>query len=270
MFSLGQVVRRLFARKNDRIEQQPKRLAEIDVLDKGYVSLRDYMGGELAVVNAARASYARESKELNEKDIRLLRFLMKHAHLSPFRHALFTFEVKAPLLVARQWNKYVVGSDHTMDAWNETSRRYVTEPEVLEFYAPSEPRKQSKSSKQGSNEAFLYTEEEKKEILEVIEEVYAFSQKAYAKLIEQHNVAGEFARIVLPANAQYTNWRWTASMQSVLLFLTERLDDHAQWEIRQYAQAVYLLIEPIIPNILSLIHELNGSTFDKSSEEGKE
>lgn len=92
------------------------------------------MGTDLSVVNAARASFAKESEELSSKDARLIDFLIRENHMSPFRHAFMTFEIKAPLMVARQHWKYVVGSDHTMDSWNESSRRYITmEPE---FYIP--------------------------------------------------------------------------------------------------------------------------------------
>src|SRR5690625_6967345 len=89
------------------------------------------MGSDLGVVNAARVSFAKESAEFDEQDERLIRFLAREGHTSPFRHAMATFEAKAPLMVARQWWKYVVGSDHTMESWNEASRRYVTmEPEI--------------------------------------------------------------------------------------------------------------------------------------------
>ncbi|HYF47656.1 MAG TPA: FAD-dependent thymidylate synthase, partial [Acidimicrobiales bacterium] len=122
----------------------------IDVLNAGYVRLVDRMGSDLSVANAARVSFAKESawiedddgefvrRVLAEKDRRLIRFLARNGHTSPFRHAFATLEVKAPLFVARQWWKYVVGSDHTMDGWNEVSRRYVEdEPE---FYVPREWR----------------------------------------------------------------------------------------------------------------------------------
>jgi thymidylate synthase (FAD) len=94
----------------------------IDVLDKGYVRLVDKMGSDLSVVNAARASFAKESHELSKSDARLIDFLARENHMSPFRHAFVTLEFKAPLMVARQHWKYVVGSDHTMDSWNESSR----------------------------------------------------------------------------------------------------------------------------------------------------
>lgn len=92
----------------------------VEVLDKGYVRLIDHMGSDLSFVNAARASFAKESEKLDEKDKKLLAFLLRENHISPFRHAFLTFEFKAPLMVARQHWKYVVGSDHTMDSWNES------------------------------------------------------------------------------------------------------------------------------------------------------
>lgn len=103
------------------------------ILDKGYVRLVDSMGSDLTIVNAARASFAKESHELNEKDERLIKFLAENEHTSPFRHAVLQFEIKAPLMVARQWWKYIIGSSHlegsqeSLNAWNESSRRYVTE-----------------------------------------------------------------------------------------------------------------------------------------------
>ena len=114
---------------------------KIDVLDKGYVRLVDTMGNDLSIANAARVSYDKESKtredgSLNINDQRLIKFLWNERHTSPFRHAAMTFEVYAPLFVARQWWKHAVASTHIDDqnGWNESSRRYITENE--EFYIP--------------------------------------------------------------------------------------------------------------------------------------
>src|SRR5690554_2247782 len=110
-------------------------MSKIDVLDKVYIRLRDVMGDETTIANAARVSYDKRTEELTEKDERLIAFLAREGHESPFRHASLQFEVYTPLMIARQWWKYVVGSDHVMDAWNESSRRYITENE--EFYIPA-------------------------------------------------------------------------------------------------------------------------------------
>lgn len=217
---------------------------QIKVLDKGYVRIADAMGSDLSVANAARASYAKESLEFKEKDARLVRFLAKNNHMSPFRHAFMTFEVKAPLMVARQWWKYVVGSDHTMDSWNEASRRYITmEPE---FYIPSstEWRTAPENSKQGSGEpldAFQGTI-----ISNLLDEVCKQGQASYEYALE-HGAATEQARLMLPAYAMYTIWRWSASLQSVAFFLKQRLEDDAQVEIREYAKVVHKLAETRFP-----------------------
>jgi thymidylate synthase (FAD) len=117
---------------------------KIDVLDKGYVRLVDHMGSDISVVNAARVSYDKESQELTERDGKLINFLIREKHTSPFRHAALTFEVYAPLVVARQWWKYAVASSHVDDqnGWNESSRRYITEDE--EFYIPTANQWRSK------------------------------------------------------------------------------------------------------------------------------
>src|SRR5690554_3343689 len=125
---------------------------KIDVLDKGYVILHEVLGDDLTVANAARVSYDNKSEELTEKDERLITFLAREGHTSPFRHATLQFEVYAPLMVARQWWKYVIGGAHQMDAWNESSRRYITEDPT--FYIPKsdEWRSAPENSKQGSGE----------------------------------------------------------------------------------------------------------------------
>jgi thymidylate synthase (FAD) len=244
------VDRCLYTRRDVSVFSREFEVATVHVLDRGYVRLCDMMGGEIGVVNAARASFASESRELTERDIKLLRYLWEHRHTSPFRHSLITFEVKAPLMVARQWWKYVVGSDHTMEAWNEQSRRYVTEQ--VEFYLPSAMRAQAKDRKQGSDGEV--GGEVGKAKIGALDALYRICEGVYREMLAE-GIAGEVARLALPANAQYTTWRWTASLQSVLHFLTERLDDHAQWEIRQYAQAVYVLCERLFANVLALLEE---------------
>lgn len=215
---------------------------KIDVLDKGYVRLVDVMGSDLSVVNAARVSFARESSELDERDERLIKFLAREGHTSPFRHAMATFEIKAPLMVARQWWKYVVGSDHTMDGWNEVSRRYVDERP--EFYIPDVWRAAPDNRKQGSGGPVdQATSLEAKKVLEhVCEDAIANYKMALI-----HGICAEQARLFLPAYAMYTTWRWTASLQSICHFLNQRLASDAQWEIREYAKAVEHLIRPKFP-----------------------
>jgi thymidylate synthase (FAD) len=216
----------------------------IQVLDKGYVRLVDTMGSDLSVVNAARASFAKESLELDQKDVHLIDFLIRENHMSPFRHAFATFEFKAPLMVARQHWKYVVGSDHTMDSWNESSRRYITiEPE---FYVPAvdEWRLAPDNKKQGSGGPIgpwigsVLTAE----LIRYIEQ----GEALYAMAMD-NGVAAEQARLFLPAYGMYVVYRWTCSLQSIALFLNQRLDEGSQVEIRDYARAVLSLIQPEFP-----------------------
>lgn len=216
----------------------------ISILENGYVRLVDHMGSDLSVVNAARASFAKESKEFSTSDARLIDFLARENHMSPFRHAFMTFEFKAPLMVARQHWKYVVGSDHTMDSWNESSRRYVTmEPE---FYIPKADkwRLAPEDKKQGSSglcDPFMgatLTEQ----LMRYIEQ-----GEAYYNLAMESGIAPEQARLFLPAYAMHVVYRWSCSLQSVSLFLVQRLEDQAQEEIRLYAEAVLQLIENIYP-----------------------
>ena len=214
-----------------------KNTNKINVLDNGYVRLVDTLGDDLSVVNAARVSYDKESEQFTEKDEKLIRFLVREGHTSPFRHAAVTFEVYAPLFVARQWWKYAVASTHVDDqnGWNESSRRYITEEE--QFYVPSASNWRSKpeNSKQGSGEpinassGFYYTNKLK----DIINE----GTRLYHEAMND-GIAPEEARLFLPAYAMYVRWRWTTSLQGVMTFLDQRLEHDAQVEIQEYAKAV--------------------------------
>lgn len=224
---------------------------KIDVLGNGYVRLVDHMGSDLSVVNAARASFAKESKELDTRDARLIDYLARENHMSPFRHAFMTFEFKAPLMVARQHWKYVVGSDHTMDSWNESSRRYITmEPE---FYIPQndEWRLAPEDKKQGSQglaDPFNGT------VLSVELKRYIEQGEALYNMAMENGIAPEQARLFLPAYAMHVVYRWSCSLQSACLFLVQRLEEQSQEEIRVYAEATLELIKDIYPvSIKSLV-----------------
>lgn len=227
----------------------------IQVLDKGYVRLVDHMGSDLSIVNAARASFAKESPEMSVKDARLIDFLVRENHMSPFRHAFFTFEFLAPLMVARQHWKYVVGSDHTMDSWNESSRRYITlDPE---FHIPSadgwrlapEDKKQGSAGLAGPWIGSILTTE--------LDMLVDKCESLYNMALE-NGIAPEQARLFLPAYGMYQPYRWSCSLQSVALFLTQRLAEDSQFEIQEYAKAVYQLVEPLFPvSIKALI----GSSY---------
>lgn len=216
------------------------------VLDHGYISLINNMGSDLTIVNAARVSFDKEVSEFTEKDERLIEYLIKHRHDSTLRHCVMTFEVYAPLMVARQWYKHAVGSTHLEEqlGWNETSRRYITENE--EFYIPSitqwrsaaENKKQGSSLPVDSSIGAEYTQTLRK----LVQEGYT----AYQEALEA-GIAPEQARLLLPANALYVRWRWTVSLNGALHFLSLRLDNNAQWEIQQYAKAMEELMLSYYP-----------------------
>jgi len=225
----------------------------INVLDKGYVRLVDTLGNDLSVANAARVSYDKESEEFSERDEKLLKFLIREGHTSPFRHAALTFEVYAPLFVARQWWKYAVASSHIDDqnGWNESSRRYITEE--AEFYVPSASSWRSKpeNSKQGSGKplnpaiGFHYTNK--------LNELISVGEKLYEEAMSD-NIAPEIARLFLPAYGMYVRWRWTTSLQGVMTFLDQRLEHDAQREIQDYAFAVKDLTSQVFPETLKAFH----------------
>lgn len=217
-----------------------------EVLDKGYVRLVNSWGTELDIVNAARVSYDKESIELTEKDDSLINYLVKHKHDSTLRHCGFTFEVYAPLMVARQWYKHAVSSTHVEDqlGWNESSRRYVTENE--EFYIPKgdEWRSKPENSKQGSGEPLAsdiggwFTNK----LFDTVEAGNKLYQQAM-----QAGIAPEQARLFLPAYGMYVRWRWTVSLNAALHFLTLRQGYGAQSEIVEYADVVGELVKEKFP-----------------------
>lgn len=218
----------------------------IDVLDNGYVRLCETLGSDLSVVNAARVSYDKESTELDKRDEGLLNFLAREGHTSPFRHAAMTFEVYAPLMVARQWFKYVTGGAHQdpMLAWNESSRRYITEDPVFHVPEPDAWRSAPENSKQGSGEPLKVGRGLK---LNAILHKYLKEGEALYNNALENGVAPEQARLFLPAYGMYVRWRWTSSLQGVLHFLDQRLEHDAQKEIQVYAEAVSTLTRAAYP-----------------------
>ncbi len=195
------------------------------VLDRGFVELVSVMGDDLTVVRSARVSTGSGSKGL-ERDRKLIDYLMAHRHETPFEHVVFTFHVKCPIFVARQWFR------HRIASYNEKSGRYSKMS--YEFYMPERMRIPHPKDKQMSveNDGSVDDEKAKKIIAEVYEKAY----EAYQELLNM-GVARELARIVLPLSL-YTEFYWTVNMRSLMNFLSLRADSHAQWEIRQYAIAI--------------------------------
>ena len=232
---------------------------KIKVLDKGHAELMDHMGSDLTVCNAARVSFNKESewgldfdaierlkscpynkddvRVLKEKDEKLIRYLAKHNHWTPFAHPQITLRIKAPVSIRTQFFKHKQGFVE-----NEISRRYVSyEPE---FYSPTWRGKPTDGAKQGSED--FITEETRTNLYDAIyRESYETALHVYNTLIEK-GIAPEQARFVLP-QGMYTEWYWTGSLAAYARFYKQRKDDHAQWEIREYANAIGQIIEPYFP-----------------------
>ncbi|AYJ73916.1 thymidylate synthase [Thermus phage phiLo] len=254
-------------------------MMEVKVLDKGFVRLVGhttdfvdlkstgfddhylYRGFEIPggytldaqIVRAARVSYGKGTKTVRE-DEKLIRYLINNEHWSPFEMVEFKFHVKAPIFVARQWFR------HRTASVNEVSARYSVVED--EYYVPEYWRLQDTKNKQGSvgrldEEANGYATEV---YLKVMEEAF----RSYEELLAS-GVAREMARMVLPLST-YTQFYWKQDLRNLLHFLKLRLDPHAQWEIRQYAQAILSLIEPLVPLTVKAWKEVVG--WENSSEGG--
>ena len=189
------------------------------------VTLVDKMGSDLSVVNAARVSFNKESVEFSDSDNKLIKYLAKHNHWSPFAHAFVSLRIKAPIFVARQLVKHQVGL-----SWNEVSRRYVDdEPE---FYEPYGWRGKPKNSKQGSSGYISdvnVQEFSHRGMFDVMEN----SLMVYTQMLKD-GVAPEQARMILPQNTM-TEWIWSGSLMAFARVCKLRLDSHAQAETREIA-----------------------------------
>lgn len=197
---------------------------EIKVLDKGFVRLVESMGGDAGVVQAARVSYAGTAKG-DEKDRKLIEYLLKHQHLTPFEHALLKVHVKCPIFVARQWFR------HRFAAYNEVSFRYTETAD--EFYMPEAWRAQDVKNKQGSVAA---PQLDQAKLSRAFAASVENSFKTYKDLLAA-GVAREMARMALPVNL-YTEFYWTVNARSLMNFLALRADVHAQAEIQRFAEAL--------------------------------
>ncbi|MFM7469029.1 MAG: FAD-dependent thymidylate synthase [Vampirovibrionales bacterium] len=224
----------------------------IPVLEQGFVTLLDTLGNDLTVVNAARVSFGKRKDHLEAQDVKLIDYLAKHKHWSPFRHVQLQFHCKVPEFIARQWYKHVVGIAYSEGgardidhAWNEISLRYV-DAGAFDFYVPQVFRKQSPSNKQASMDETLNP------VLASghtgIEALQAHAQgcfKLYQELVAS-GVAKEQARMILPLSI-FTEFYWTTSLQAVVNFLKLRLHEGSQYEIRCYAQALEKLVRQVAP-----------------------
>lgn len=193
------------------------------------VEYMDHMGSDCTVVNAARVSFNKEIKTMSLSDVKLLQYLAKHRHWSPFAHTSIQFRCKAPIFLARQLVKHQVGG-----VWNEVSRRYVDS--APEFYIPKVVHKYPQNAKQGCGEEHFFSEYFVGEILAVTKDADA----EYNRLIAE-GIAPEEARMVLPLNTM-TEWIWTGSLMFWYRVWSLRHDPHAQSAAREFADLLYKAI----------------------------
>jgi len=239
---------------------------KIDVLNSGFVELVDHMGNDLTVVNSARVSFDKtteweydqeaidriegtnwqahrlknEFKKLSDKDKKLINYLAKNKHWTPFAHPQITMRIKAPISIRTQFFKHKQGFVE-----NEISRRYVSaEPE---FYLPTWRGQPKGSAKQGSEDFITIGSDAIFSYKKVLET----SIECYNKLLDS-GVAAEQARFALP-QSMYTEWYWTGSLAAYARFFSQRSHLHAQWEIRKYAWAIGELVEPLFPESWSVL-----------------
>ncbi len=209
----------------------------IPCLDHGFVRLIDYMGDDGAIVQAARVSYGRGTRAVND-DRGLIRYLVRHRHTTPLEMCELKLHIKLPMFVARQWIR------HRMANVNEYSARYS----VLdsEFYTPrpEDLALQARDNKQGRGE--VLAPEAAARVLDLLRRDAAQAFASYGELLDEHGLARELARIGLPLSA-YTQWYWKIDLHNLLHFLSLRMDAHAQYEIRVYAEAIGRIVADWVP-----------------------
>jgi len=214
-----------------------------------WATLIDKLGDDLTVVNAARVSFSKKSQwarnipgqgifELKDGDKKLIRYLAKHSHWTPFGHCTLSFHIKAPIFVARQLVKHQVGL-----VWNEVSRRYVDE--VPEYWVPEEWRGRPTDKKQGSSEETVEWLNRKVRTGAAVNKACDHAVETYNKMIEA-GVAPEQARMVLPQNT-YTEWYWTGSLYAFSRVCNLRCKGDTQEETREVAWEIHDLVQEKFP-----------------------
>lgn len=228
----------------------------IECLDKGFVRLVDYMGSDSRIVQSARVSYGAGTKSYRE-DRGLINYLMRNAHTSPFEQVQLTFHTKMPIFVARQWVR------HRTARLNEISGRYSVMADEFYLPDPEQIRPQSEDNKQGRS-AERFSQDEERAIVESMAEEQRNAYASYTKLLDK-NLARELARANLPVS-MYTEWYWQIDLHNLFHFLRLRMDAHAQYEIRVYAEAMAQCAKAVAPLAYEAFeeHVLGGLELSRS------
>jgi thymidylate synthase (FAD) len=219
----------------------------------GKVELVDHIGSDLTIINSARVSFGVHKTELDDKDRKLIRYLIKHKHTSTLEHCFVTFRVKVPLFIRSQHHR------HRTWSYNEISRRYTDEN--LEFYEPMTFRTQHEKNRQASNEEN-----------QIDPVVYEVGEVKASRAIRDHHLAAVFlyeemmrkgvcreqARGILPQNL-YTEYYASANLNNVLKFIELRSHDGAQWEIQKVAEAMLKTLEELYPETIKAYYEVKSA-----------
>ena len=220
----------------------------LEVLDHGFLRVIDYMGDDGAIVQAARVSYGRGTRKVTE-DAALIRYLMRHRHSSPFEMCEIKFHVKLPIFVARQWIR------HRMASVNEYSARYSILDNEFYLPAPENMAAQSAVNRQGRGETLA--PQAAAEVLDILRGDALRSFGDYERMLDEkegYGLARELARINLTLNT-YTQWYWKTDLHNLMHFLALRIDPHAQYEIRVYAEEMLKVLHAWVPQAAAAFEE---------------
>ncbi len=229
------------------------------VLDHGMVRVIDYMGDDAAICQAARVSYGRGTKSV-QNDEGLIRYLMRHWHSTPFEMCEVKFHVKLPVFVARQWIR------HRTANVNEYSARYSILDREFYIPAPEHLAAQSSQNNQGRGEVLQGDEAER--VLRLLQDDAMRSYDHYEQMLSQdgqQGLARELARMNLPANV-YTQWYWKVDLHNLLHFLRLRADPHAQYEIRAYAATICDIVADWVPAAFAAFRDYRLNAVNLSAQ----
>ena len=259
---------RAFTRPTSRVTSSSleDRLYKIfPVLDHGFVRVVDYMGDDTSIVQAARVSYGKGTKSVRN-DEGLIRYLMRHRHSTPFEMCEIKFHIKLPIFVARQWIR------HRTANVNEYSARYSMLDREFYIPAPEHLAAQSEVNNQGRGD--VLRDEEANEVLEMLKADAVRSYDRYETLLnerqdgriindDKQGLARELARMTLPLSA-YTQWYWKVDLHNLVHFLSLRMDPHAQYEIRAFADVMYDLVRDWVPLTAKAFEDYRLNSFSLS------
>ncbi|MFA7167625.1 MAG: FAD-dependent thymidylate synthase [Sphaerochaetaceae bacterium] len=229
---------------------------EFPLLDHGFVRLVDYLGSDQRIVQSARVSYGEGTKTYRE-DKGLINYLMRNDHTSPFEQVNFTFHIKMPIFVARQWIRHRTGRVNEISGRYSIMKDEMYKPDPMHINMQSDTNRQGRASEPVGKEVA-------DQVLAIMDEDQKRAYENYRKLVDM-GIAREISRIDLPLSL-YTEWYWNMDLHNLFHFLQLRLDEHAQWEIRAYAQQILEIVRLVCPIATEAFenHRRNAVTFSGS------